>query len=196
MINPSVIPMVAAILVGVFVNQACADAGLPAPQLDLNLIFKNLDEFPDHDFYLKYERKFGQPARNLNKLEQGVPIHLGGRRSGIGPVVVLALPRGQDVNAPANAERLQSKPLKADAAGAALTQYSGYDITYRVRIDGDELDVEWVASSLNSFWSTARVIAILIGVACLLAPVALVALVILLIRRLRKKDAAVATELR
>src|SRR6476661_2940465 len=164
MINPSVIPMVAAILVGVFVNQACADAGLPAPQLDLNLIFKNLDEFPDHDFYLKYERKFGQPARNLNKLEQGVPIHLGGRRSGIGPVVVLALPRGQDVNAPANAERLQSKPLKADAAGAALTQYSGYDITYRVRIDGDELDVEWVASSLNSFWSTARVIAILIGV--------------------------------
>ena len=69
---------------------------------------------------------------------------------------------------------MQSQPLNAD--GAPLGSLNGYDITYQVRMDGNRLEVDWVESNLNSWWSTARLIAILIGAACILIPLAIVSL--------------------
>ena len=191
----------------VFAGHACADAGLPPPQLDVNFLFKNLDQYPNYDFYVKYQRGFpgqkeGRP--NLDKVTPGTPIHLGGRRNGLSAVFLIAVPRGQAVLAPpkhepdwlrnAPADGLQSQALKGDGDGASLNEYSGYDITYRVRIDGDKLEVDWVESNLNSWWSTARLIAILIGAACVLIPIAIVVSIILVIVRLNRRPPATASD--
>lgn len=169
---------------------ALADAGIPAPQLDVNLIFENVESYPAYDFYVRFERKFGPKGTTLEKVEPGRPTHLGGRRSALGPVFLIAVPRGEPAQKGPAAGQLQSQALTADAGGAPLTDYSGYDITYRVHLDGDQLEATWVATNLNQWWSNARLIAILIGAACLLIPLTLVALVVFLIVRPSKKPAA------
>src|SRR5205823_198420 len=113
-----------------FAGQAGADAGLPAPQVDHTFLFKNLDQYPTHDFYLKYERRFGGNRTNLDKVKPGEPIHLGGRRSGLGEIFLIAVPRGQEIVMPkdnkdgwlrtAPVGGLQSSALKGDGAGEPL----------------------------------------------------------------------------
>ena len=198
-----VCPILASIALFTFVGRANADAGLPPPQLDINLAFKSLDQFPNYDFYLKYEHGFpgqknGKP--HLDQIEADKPTHLGGRRSGLSSVFLIAVPRGQAVVAPAKHEPdwlakapsggLQSAALKADAAGAPLQEYSGYDITYRVQIAEDRLEVEWVESNLNEWWSNARLIGIAVGAACVLIPLTIIALVVLLIVRWTRRGTA------
>ena len=200
-------PILASIVALAFAGQACADAGLPPPQLDLNFLFKKLDEYPNYDFYLKYERSFpgqknGKP--NLDKVSPEMPIRLGGRRSGLSAVFLVAVPRGQAPFVPekhdpdwlrnAPADGLQSPALKGDADGATLEAYSGYDITYRVRLEGNRLEVDWVEANLNSWWSTARLIAILIGAACVLIPIAIVVVIVLVIVRLTRRPPSPASD--
>ena len=64
-------------LAGTFTGRARADAGPPAPDLDLSFLFENLDKYPQYDFYLKYQRGPGAgPPQNrgphLDKLEPGL----------------------------------------------------------------------------------------------------------------------------
>ena len=175
------------------VTPARADVGIPSAGLDLSLVFKNVGDFPDHEFYLKYERAFGGARKNLHKVEPGTPMRLEGRRLGLSSIFLIAVPRGEKMAVPEKDDKkwlnnappggLQSQPLKGDAAGNPLLEFNGYDITYRVRIDGDRLEVDCIETSLNSWWSTARLIAILVGAACILIPIAIIALVVLLIVR-------------
>ncbi len=182
-----------------FIGQACADVGVPARDLDLGFLFKNLGDYPNYDFYLKYERGSLNPhswKAHLTRVTSGTLTRLEGNGSRHNGIFLIAVPRGQVM--PVQQKKpgpewlkeppeggLQSAALRGDPPGDDLR--NGYDYTFQVRIDGDKLEVEGVESDLNSWWSNARLLAIIVGAACVLIPLTIVVLVVLLIVRLARR---------
>jgi hypothetical protein len=198
-VNQIVCPLLAWAAVLTIASQASADAGIPAPSVDLGFVFKNLGKYRDYDFYLKYEVGGLNPkARGafLTKVEPDTLTRLEGRGRQHSEIFLIALPRGQMLPAPVKAnpewlknppaDGLQSPPLKGDAPGGGLG--NGYDIIYTVRIDGGVLEVDWIESNLNAWWWNFWLFAILIGAACVLIPIGFVVLVVWLIARATRKS--------
>ena len=192
-------PIIAMSAALAFTPSSSADAGIPAPSVDLGFLFKNLDKYPDYDFYLKYGHGRGDPTGRvfLTRVQSETYTRLEGSGNRHSDIFLIAVPRGQAVALPEkgpNREWLRAPPeggrqssaLKGDPAGGGSLG-NGYDITYQVRLEGDHLEVEWVESNLNAWWSNARLIAILIAAACVLIPIAIVVFVVLLIVRLSRR---------
>jgi hypothetical protein len=138
------------------------DAGLPRFNLDIKIRFENLDEYPDHDFYLKYGLSRRNPTDGLRwtKLDSGALTQLEGPGDQKTAVFLVALPRGTPPP-PVPKENRQDWLAKAPPGGlqsAALQGVgNGSEITYRAHIDGDTLSAEFV-DSVNPFWRTVMLI--------------------------------------
>ncbi len=155
-------------LIALFIFPASArpDAGPGALFNHFGICFENLDQYPAYDFYLKYARSTGDPAKAAQwlKLESGMMTPLQGLGGNVTSVFLVALPRGTAPpplpkedreawlrNAPAGG--LQSEPIRA---------HNGLDMTFRAHIDGATLSAEHV-DSVNPLERTLM----LIGGSCL-----------------------------
>lgn len=187
--------VVALVLVCLGADPVHADM-IPSPGISLTLLFENVTDYPNYDFYVKHEAD-GRPHWGglLDKVEPGKVIRLTGRRD-LGHVFLIAVPRGQVIEAPkehkegwlhnAPAGGLQSQPLKGDDAGFSLNVYSGYDVAYRVRIEDNRLEVDWVKSSLSSETILGWIMLFVCGLACLSIPATIIAVPILVARWTRR----------
>jgi hypothetical protein len=162
-------------------GSARPDAGFPQSNLDIKFRFENLDQFPEHDFYLKYGLSRGNPMAGLRwtKLESGTLTKLEGTGTRVTSVFLVALPRGTPPPPPPKGDRdawlhkapaggLQSEPLLAN---------NDLEVTYRAHIDGETLHAEFVHSA-NPWQRTLM----LIGGSCLTAVVLFIVALVLLVR--------------
>ena len=136
-----------------FVNATWADAGLPffRGNVNVDVRFVNLSDFPDFDFYLKSsDISGGNEPRGLKKITASSSAHLFGR-GGLGFAFLVAVPRGQPLPTP---EELRDQPDRQEVPGHVAIRTplgsdgflskadNGGEIIYRVAIDGETLAVE------------------------------------------------------
>jgi hypothetical protein len=121
-----------------------ADIGPPPPPSpEAIVVFENLADFPDYDFYLKY------PIALLG-VQRGKAVNFKLPRSNdVVGVPLLAVPKGTrpvavDGTSPG---AIESNPLGAGADGGSLTdRLNGATIRYRIEISGDRLVVIWIST--------------------------------------------------
>ena len=133
------------------VGQLYADVAsiLPRTNIDIRVRFENLDEYPNFDFYLKYELGY---AMYLTKVESNKMIRLEGVGTRVSDVYLMAIPRGQ-VADPHKHREYPDKDnwLRTPQKGALQSPgfpevFNGHEIDYRVQIEDNQLYVIWVKS--------------------------------------------------
>jgi hypothetical protein len=132
----------------------------PESDIDIRVRIENLGDYPNYDFYLKYGISPGNPyvGLHLTKVEANTLIQLEGKGRRITEVYLLAVPRGQAA-VPPQASPNDDKWLRDPQAGALQSEsmygnrsrriggdFNGHELDYRVRIEGNRLDVTWVKS--------------------------------------------------
>jgi hypothetical protein len=157
---------------------------LPERQLQIQLCFENLDDYPEYDFYLKYGRSAHAPLRHLylTRVSSGEFVHLEGQGLHLTPVYLLAMPRGQQPSLPDKHCRhgrrggehwlkfapdggLQSTPLIGpDPASPLVVGVEGSRVVYRVTIENGQLEATRVSVELQGQDQLMRLVAVGVGV--------------------------------
>ncbi len=160
---------------------AWPDAGFPQPNLDIKFRFENLDQYPDHDFYLKYGLGRGNPQASLRwtKLASGTLTKLEGTGNRVTSIFLVALPRGTPPPPTPKEDRNDwfSKAPPGGLQSAPLLANNGDEVTYRAILDAETLRAEFVDSA-NPWQRTLM----LIGGGCLTVFVLFVFALVLLVR--------------
>ena len=142
-----------------------ANAYKPATNIDLRIRFENLQDFPEHTFFLKFRRGSSyerNESLQLIELKPGSATAI--VASHIGDVFLLALPRGQKIEVPEAVSdewirfvppgALQTAALTTVPKGRKLPGHPGdhrrrnSEIVYRVRIDAAAIEatcVDWIS---------------------------------------------------
>ena len=115
------------------------------------LHFKNLDQYPDYDFYVKY----GPEPSTLERVGPGSSAQLFRWGTTLGTACLVAVPRGKVIQEPSQFKAgpnwvqdklsgtLQSTQFKVE--DTVLTEHHNEcEVSYRIRISGEDLLVEFV----------------------------------------------------
>ncbi len=143
----------------------------PEGNLDIHVMFENLGDYPEYDFYLKYGLGPGRPPAlqyYLTPMVAATPIRLEGRGSSMTAVFLCAVPRGKRLPDPPDwrdtkTDWLRSPPedgLQSEALptgmenGMVSAHEDGHQIVYRISIEGKRLRTILVADTVpgRSAW--------------------------------------------
>ncbi|HZZ78140.1 MAG TPA: hypothetical protein VFE62_06460 [Gemmataceae bacterium] len=131
---------------------AFADAVIPRFNFKLSVRFENLSDYPERDFYVKYNLR-------TVKVESGEAVCLGSRVHG---AMLFAVPRGSDIPHSVAWNWRPPNAMEANLQGIS-TDFGDREVTYRVLIEGRTLSTKLVAShSLGAmmFWGIAIILPI------------------------------------